>query len=137
MNSNREQKLENIIEQFLQPIKGIPFEIVVKSLYKHEVYQFDKSDAHNIKLTTQLCHAMNNVCAEIKQRPIKRPRPNEVGNDIEPFVINALKDIGVDACSPKTVNGKGKSTGYPDIYISNQPHHPIYLEVKTYAKKKS
>jgi hypothetical protein len=134
MNSHREQQLEKVIEQFLQPIKGIPFELVVKSLYKHEVYQFDKMATHNILLIDKLFYAMKKVCAEIKQTPIKRPRPNEVGNDIEPYVIKALIEIGLDASTPKTAKDKGKSTGYPDIYINNQPH-PIYLEVKTYAKK--
>lgn len=77
---------------------------------------------------------MRAVCLEIQKNPIKRPRPNEVGNDIEPFVIDMLKQEGLSANPPQTVTGKGKATGYPDVKIE-MDGLPIYLEVKTYAIK--
>lgn len=51
---------------------------------------------------------------------------------MEPFVIRALNARGLAAAAPRTRNGMGKSTGYPDIRIQTGDL-PIYLEVKTYA----
>jgi hypothetical protein len=51
----------------------------------------------------------------INQKGILRPRPNEVGNDIEKFVRDALNSKGLNADSPKGTSGKKKSMGYPDI----------------------
>ena len=53
---------------------------------------------------------------------------------MEPFVIDALRNEDLMALRPKTVSGKRKSTGYPDIKIV-VPRVPIYLEVKTFAKE--
>jgi len=77
---------------------------------------------------------MRNACQRVQANRIERPRPNEVGNDMEPFVIDALKAVGLDAATPKTRDGKGKSTGYPDVRIETDGL-PIYFEVKTYAAK--
>lgn len=37
------QKLENIIEQVIKPLKGIPFKLVMKSLASVQVLSFDKN----------------------------------------------------------------------------------------------
>jgi hypothetical protein len=35
---------------------------------------------------------------------INRPRPNEAGNDIEPYLKKALKEVGYTATTPKTTS---------------------------------
>lgn len=45
-----------------------------------------------------------------------------------------MNDVGLVAAAPKTKDGKGKSTGYPDVRIEAK-EGAIYLEVKTYAAK--
>lgn len=65
----------------------------------------------------------------------QRPRPNEVGNDIEPFVAKALNDLGYEAGKPKTKGGKGKTTAYPDLYFIDGAGRLSYLECKTFNIK--
>ena len=48
--------------------------------------------------------------------------------------MTALTQAGLTAAVPKTKDGKGKSSGYPDIEIEAEGA-TIYLEVKTYAAK--
>jgi hypothetical protein len=134
MSTEREEKLEAVLAQFLKPIKGVPFEVVMKGLCGASVLKYEISEGNNEKTLELISNAMRSVCLAIQENPIKRPRPNEVGNDIEPFVINMLKKAGLNAIPPKTVTGKGKATGYPDVKIQIDGH-PIYLEVKTYAIK--
>lgn len=134
MVSEREKKLEDALAQFLRPVKGIPFEVVVKAMCGFEVYKFDRAEPSNDRTLTTIVEAMRNVCRTVQANPIKRPRPNEVGNDMEPFVIRALRQEGLTADDPKTVSGKGKAMGYPDARIDIDDK-VIYLEIKTYAAK--
>jgi len=132
MTTDREKKLEEALEQFIRPYKGIPFEVIVKALCNVSVHKFDLDDPLNIANLEKIREAMQLAGVAANKTPIQRPRPNEVGNDMEPFVVNALKEVGFIASPPKTRAGKGKSTGYPDVLILTKGT-PIYLEVKTYA----
>ena len=132
MTTDREQRLEAALAQFLQPMKGIPFEVVIQALCGAKVERFDLDADNNRAALEAIVNAMRGACRAVQASPIERPRPNEVGNDMEPFVIDALKAQGMDAAAPKTKSGKGKTTGYPDVKIETG-NIPIYLEVKTYA----
>ena len=132
MTTDREKRLEVALAQFLQPMKGIPFEVVIQALCGATVEHFDLDNHKNRSALDKIVAAMRETCHSVQANPIERPRPNEVGNDMEPFVISALKAQGMDAAAPKTKSGKGKTTGYPDIKIAGLPV-PIFLEVKTYA----
>lgn len=132
MASERERKLEEILAQFLKPVKGIPFEVVIRSLCGANVEKFDVTCDPNFGLLDQLKDALRAACHAVQATPIERPRPNEVGNDMEPFVIRALRNVGLSAAPPRTRTGKGKSTGYPDVRIETD-NLPVFLEVKTYA----
>ena len=116
----------------MKPIRGIPFEVVIRSLCGVAVETFDLDKAGNKEALAILAEAMRDACRAVQKNPIERPRPNEVGNDMEPFVIAALIARGMKASAPTTKTGKGKSTGYPDIRIATAGV-PIYLEVKSYA----
>jgi hypothetical protein len=128
--------LENVIQQMLKPLKNIPFGLVIKSMTGFEVIAFDKTKKEDKNLLKKLSKAAEIASSEVaKMSGIKRPRPNEVGNDLEPFVENALKEIGyLDACKPKGKSGKGKSAGYPDREFTDSGR-TIYLEIKSYAKE--
>lgn len=132
MSTDREKRLEAALAQFLKPMKGIPFEVVIQALCGATVKRFDLKAHANQKTLDKIVEAMRKTCLTVQANPIERSRPNEVGNDMEPFVINALKGHGMDAAAPKTKSGKGKTTGYPDIKITGLTV-PIFLEVKTYA----
>ncbi len=130
--SEREQKLEDIIARFIQPMKGIPFEVVIKSLYGARVLPFSRGNALHQGVLKNIVIAMRDVCRTVQKSPINRPRPNEVGNDFEPFVISSLNKAGLSSAAPRTRSGKGKSTGYPDVRLETSLG-PVFLEVKTYA----
>ena len=101
-----------------QPLAGIPFEVIVQHLYRTSVEKFDVEIPENIHTLRLLAQAMQGVCREVQRKPIVQPRPNEVGNDMEPFVIGALRKENLRASRPKATSGRGKSTGYPDVKIS-------------------
>lgn len=132
MSTDREKRLEAALAQFLQPMKGIPFEVVIQALCGATVERFDLDAHNNRNALDKIVTAMRDTCRAVQANPIERPRPNEVGNDMEPFVISALKAQGLNAAAPKTKSGKGKTTGYPDVKIAGMTV-PIFLEVKTYA----
>lgn len=132
MTTDRERKLEEALAQFLKPIRGIPFEVVIRALCNVSVERFDLADAGNAHLRDVIAKALLAAAQAVRAAPIQRTRPNEVGNDMEPFVIAALRAQGLDAAAPRTKAGLGKSTGYPDIRVTTAGR-PVFLEVKTYA----
>ncbi len=132
MNKEYTQKLENVIEQMLKPVKGIPFNLVIKSLSGYKIIPFNKKDQRDVKTLKDLSLVAEQVCLNVNKKGIKRPRPNEVGNDIEIFVKESLNKIGFEAGIPKTKNGNKKSTGYPDIEFVDKFGRKNYLECKTY-----
>ena len=131
MKSKRELKLEKLLTQFIKPVKNIPFELIIQALFDVEVKKFNPKTHQN--LLNKISKAMSQASKNIKANPIKRLRPNEVGNDIETFVLSALKAQKLKATLPKTTTGKGKSAGYPDIKIE-VGSLTIYLEVKSHSK---
>lgn len=42
-------KLEGVIKQMLQPIKGIPFNLVIETLSSYKVIPFDPTQAKRIR----------------------------------------------------------------------------------------
>lgn len=132
MATERERRLESIVSHFLAPLKDIPFECVLKSLYGYSVKPFDMADINNQEICRKLKHALIDACRDTQKHPISRTRPNEVGNDMEPVVIKHLNKAGLKAFAPRTQKNHGKSTGYPDVVIEEK-EAVIYLEVKTYA----
>lgn len=123
-------KLENIIKQMLQPLKDIPFNLVIEAMTGKKVISFDFSIQDHKEVLELLKKAAINAGKEIDKTGILRPRPNEVGNDIEPYVRKSLNDLGLNADIPTTLNGHKKSTGYPDV-IFWYKSKPYYLECKT------
>jgi hypothetical protein len=61
---------------------------------------------------------------------IDTARANEAGNQIEPFVRAAIREVGLAARIPLNTAGTAQVTGYPDVEITGAT--PCYLELKTY-----
>ena len=116
-DKERLKVVEAALAQMLKPVKGIPFSVIIKALCERQVIQFDKSDPADADLLNKLQGAIHLCAADLKATPIKRPRPNEVGNDVEGYVMRALPRVGLAAARPTSTAGMGKSTGYPDILI--------------------
>lgn len=136
MTTEREKRLEEILCNFLRPMRDIPFELFIQGLFGQRVVKFDKSRAGNLELLDSMKRAMRNACRRIQAHPIVRSRPNEVGNDMEQPAIKELRRVNLDAKRPKTRDDKGHSVGYPDIEIvTDLAEFAVYVEVKTFNKK--
>ena len=57
------------------------------------VEKFDLSRQQNQIALSLIVEAARDACKTVQASPIQRPRPNEVGNDMEPHVIAALNAI--------------------------------------------
>jgi len=133
--SNHEEyikQLEKIISKFLEPLKDIPYPIAIKALTGYEVLRFDLSNSDNQRLLELLKIAAQIAGDEAYKQGIFTRRPNEAGNHIEPFVVSALREVGLKAGKPRTKSGKIKVAGYPDIEIVDMRGEVIYLDCKTY-----
>jgi hypothetical protein len=132
MNKNEYTKrLENIIKRLLQPLSDLPFNLVIEAMTGKKVLSFDFAKPDHQEVLKLLKQAALNAGKEINKTGILRPRPNEVGNDIEKYVREALNSVGLKADIPIGLNGHKKTTGYPDILFWYN-NNPYYLECKTY-----
>jgi hypothetical protein len=135
MSEEYVKKLEGVIKQMLSPLKNIPFGLVIEALSNHKVIPFNKEDKNDQAVLETLKQVAKKTADDVNAHGILRPRPNEVGNDIEPFVEKALNSLGLKASTPLTEGGKHKSTGYPDLEFKDKNGRVNYLECKTYNKE--
>jgi len=124
------KQLESVIREFLKPLRKIPFPIAIKALTGFKVLTFKPEE--NRKLLNLLCRASQLAGEKAFQYGIFTNRPNEAGNRIEPFVMEALKEVGLDANKPLSKSGKRKIAGYPDIEVKYKNNQTIYIDCKTY-----
>jgi hypothetical protein len=132
-DSERADHLEQLLATFLKPLKGIPFPVAIRAICSTGVEKMDPSDPKDAELIDLLTEAAGRVSKAVFASPILRPRPNEVGNDLEPFAMRAIRDMGIKAESPKSAGGKGQSTGYPDLIVEDKYGRLSYIDVKSYA----
>ncbi len=135
MDNDKEyvRQLEEVIKKFLQPMKGIPFSICIKALTGFSVIGFDCSIKQNKLMLEDLSKAAQMTGDKAFQDGIYTARPNEAGNQMEPFVLQSLREVGLKAGKPASKSGKIKSAGYPDIQIEDRFGRTIYLDCKTYS----
>lgn len=133
-NNEYTKKLENVIKQMLQPLKNIPFNLVIEAMTGKKVISFNFTKQEHMDVLELLKQSAINAGEEINKTGILRPRPNEVGNDIEPYVRNALNLLRLNPDIPTVPSGHKKAMGYPDV-IFWYKNNPYYLECKTYNIK--
>lgn len=129
------KELEDTIKQFLKPLKNIPFKIAMKAVSGCSVIPFDKDNPKDKQLLKDLIEAAKVATKSANKAGIFTRRANEVGNHIEPFMIDALNQIGLKADKPKTKEGNKKAVGYPDIFVEDKHNRPNYVECKTYNEQ--
>lgn len=135
-DKQRIDDLEAVLAQFLKPVKALPFSLIVKSMSGHDVLPVEHDQAADQALVQMLVDVAKLTGKLVSEKPIRRSRPNEVGNDIEAYVIEAATKLGLSAERPKTSSGKGKTTGYPDIILREQDGRWTYLECKIFGEGK-
>ena len=131
MNEEYTKRLENVIKQMLTPMKDIPLSLVIEAISGYKILPFDPTDS-NDKTVLDNLKACNLAGKKVNVKGISRTRANEVGNDIEPFVKDAVRSVGYRADAPKTKSGGKKAAGYPDIEFVDEFGRTNYLECKTY-----
>lgn len=132
-DKERLHQLENVLAQMLQPVRGIPLSVIIKSIAGHAVIPIDRGAAEDRLLIDTLCEAAKLAGAALRKAPIIRPRPNEVGNDVEAYVLEAIQKLGLECRRPTTASGTLKSTGYPDLLVTDKAKRPVYIECKIFA----
>lgn len=125
-------RLESVIRQMLQPLKGVPFNLAIEAMTGHRVIEFDIGKGNHRRLLDALVAGALAAGEAINQSGIVSKRVNEVGNKIEPFVRDALNALpGARAVIPATPSGKRKNAGYPDIEFT-LGDTTCYIECKTF-----
>ena len=62
-----------------------PFHEVIKELASNEIIPLDDSEFGKDELCATLQRVASKAAADMTEKPIVRPRPNEVGNDNTPL----------------------------------------------------
>lgn len=132
MKESYVKNLENVIKQMLTPLKNIPLNLVIESISGFQIIPFNHENPEDKSLLATLILVAQQAGFYVNENGILRSRPNEVGNDIEPFVKKALIDNGCPADIPHTLSGIKKNAGYPDIEFIDKFDRANYLECKTY-----
>ncbi len=109
-----------------------PFHEVIKELTGYEIIPVNNSMIGKAQLCATLQRVAKKAAKEMIKKPIVRPRPNEVGNDIEIYVKNVLKiDSKIEDLNV------GPNTGYPDIKAKiRKTAEIVFLECKTFGTGK-
>ncbi len=134
-SSSEDNELKGFIATLKKRRRDIPFPAAIEAMTRFKVLPIDLHDPKDVALIAKITTALKTATAKAFKSGIFTNRPNEVGNHIEPFVRDALNGVGLKAGIPKTVKGKHKAAGYPDIEISEGGGRTTYLECKTFNAK--
>jgi len=106
--------LHATLAHMLKPVRNVSFAVVIKTIYSHEVKLLDRDLAADQVLLTELNSAIQLCAVELTKSPIHRPRPNEVGNNVEAYVMRVLPTAGLRAFRPTSKLGmNGSVHGLP------------------------
>jgi hypothetical protein len=136
MKSGMSDELKSVISQMLKPLKGLPLSVVIEGLADYKIIPFNNTDKKDIELLKKLKAIADIAGKAINIDGISRNRPNEVGNDIEAYIKDAVIEIGFEAKTPSTQTGIHRSAGYPDIEFIDQFGRTNYLECNMNKMKK-
>ena len=132
-NKHYVDALENVIRQMLNPLKNIPFNLVIESMTWHAVIWYDDKDPRHKETLELLKKVAESACKAINEVWIRSSRPNEVWNKMEFFIKDAFHKMGVIADIPVNTIWKKTTSWYPDIEFRDRRGVYHYLECKTYS----
>lgn len=127
------KRLESAVRQMIEPLRNVPFRLVIESLSGHRIIPFNHKDGKDQRLLDLLKEVAKVATKNINKTGIRK-RVNEVGNAVEPFIEDALNSLKAVANKPK-VRGKTKAAGYPDLEFLDLDGRLNYLECKTFSEK--
>jgi len=92
----------------------------------HQIHDWDEAE---VAIFERVAHVVLSI---VKANPIRAKRINEVGNEVELYVMTALQEAGLKTGRPIPPSGRKKSAGYPDLFTI-KGDELFYLEIKTYS----
>lgn len=98
---------------------------VIPALFGPEVLRYDGAQAPALK------QALEESLRLINARGLSARRVNEIGNAVEPLILEALLSAGFSASRPTALSGQQRSAGYPDLE-AKRGEDAFYFEIKTY-----
>lgn len=105
------------------------FHEVIKELTGYDVIRVSEATVTTDRLLGILDRVSRKAGSDMIANPIVRPRPNEVGNDIERRIQTALRDEDGVSVVPMSY-----STGYPDIKANlTDTRETMFIECKTFG----
>jgi hypothetical protein len=114
------------------PRKGVPFAVIIEALTCCRVLPFDTQS--NRQLLAQLRTGAATAVQLARRKGITAGRPNEAGNQTEPFLQAGLQLAGIQVDRPASKGGNNKVAGYPNLEIRDRAGRIAYVECKTYAR---
>lgn len=109
------------------------FSTVIRETTGNRVVAFDPENALHTNLLGRIKVAAIAAARSARKSGIATSRPNEAGNAMENYVLQALRSSGLDAHRPTTRSGRKQAAGYPDVEIDSTPI--CYLELKTFSSR--
>lgn len=100
-----------------------------------KVLVLNLEDGKDRRLSAQLREAISTASKRAFQEGLFADKPNEASDRIEPFVREALNEVGLTSDSPETRSGKKKAAGYPDLRVVDEWGRVIYMDCKTYSRE--
>ena len=134
-NTNDEYvaNLENVIRQMLNPLRGIPFNLVIETMAWHSVIWYDSNNQEHRDTLELLKRVAISACNTINEVWIHSARANEVWNKTEEFIKNAFHELWLFADIPVNTSWRRVASGYPDIEFQSESWSFYYVECKTYS----
>lgn len=121
---------ERALAELVKPTKKLPFKTVIHATTGHRVLDLDTNNPAHVELRAKILKAATLAGERARREGLATARPNEAGNQLEPFIRAALNEAGLTARIPHTTADRAQATGYPDIEITGSV--PCYIELKTY-----
>lgn len=126
------KRLRDIANHYEMHVGQTTLKDVIKLLSGYDVVPYDSKNGDDVEILEKLKKVAQTTVEVIQNVKIKAARPNEAGNMIEPYVIDALNKVGYNAHVPEMANGGRKAVGYPDIAFTDDNGKLNYVECKTY-----
>lgn len=70
------EKLESVIKAMLAPVKDIPFNLVIESLYSQKVIEFDRDNKRHVHMLEDLKKVADIALKMINKKGIQSSRVN-------------------------------------------------------------
>lgn len=119
------EEFDVLMEGIRKPVKPVPLPWIIDSLSGYSVLDWKGEERLLLE------QVANETLSQLTEEGVASKRVNEVGHKVEQVLRSVLNTSGFEAGVPRTISGKRKAAGYPDLE-ANLGEKRFYIEVKTY-----